>query len=219
MTKRLTTEAFNEALIILAQRDADLGKIIKEFDNPPMLRRSGGFRTLVLLILEQQVSVSSARATFDRLIMIAGKLTPRRAIELSDEEFRGSGISRQKTRYIRHLSHCLLDKTLRIQRLPYLDDDSVREQLTQVKGIGSWTAEVYLLMCLQRPDVWPVGDIALQAAAHEIKGLQMRPGPQELMNIGDRWRPWRGVAARILWHHYLNSPRLSKPRTKRYRDL
>ncbi len=207
MTSRLTAETFNKALTILAKRDPDLGKIIAGFGDPPIWHRPGGYRTLVLLILEQQVSLASARAAFDRLTAAAGKLRPERALELGDQDFRGAGVSRQKTRYIRHLSECILDKSLRIGRLPHLDDAVVRDHLTQVKGIGAWTADVYLLMSLQRPDVWPVGDIALQAAAHEIKGLDARPGPEELTAIGEQWRPWRSVAARILWHHYLSTPR------------
>jgi len=207
MTSRLTAETFNKALTILAKRDPDLGKIIAGFGDPPIWHRPGGYRTLVLLILEQQVSLASARAAFDRLTAAAGKLTPERALELGDQDFRGAGVSRQKTRYIRHLSECILDKSLRIGRLPHLDDAAVCDHLTQVKGIGAWTADVYLLMSLQRPDVWPVGDIALQAAAHEIKGLDARPGPEELTAIGEQWRPWRSVAARILWHHYLSTPR------------
>ena len=114
---------------------------------------SGWFSTLVLLILEQQVSLASARAAFDKLTAVAGKLTPERALELTDTEFRGAGVSRQKTRYVRHLSKCILDKSLRIGRLPHLGDDSVREHLIQVK-IGMWTADVYLLMSLKQPDIW-----------------------------------------------------------------
>ena len=211
MTSRLTAETFNKALTILAKRDPDLGKIIKAHGDPPMWKRPGGFRTLVLLILEQQVSLASARAAFDRLTLTAGTLTPERAIELTDTEFRAAGVSRQKTRYICHLSECILDKSLRLGRLPHLGDDAVRDHLIQVKGIGIWTADVYLLMSLQRHDIWPVGDIALQAAAHEIKDLAARPDADELTQIGEQWRPWRSVAARILWHHYLSTPRLSKP--------
>ena len=97
-----------------------------------------------------------------------------------------------------------------------MGDDDVRAHLTQIKGIGAWTADVYLLMAMMRPDVWPVGDIALQAAAHGIKGLAARPGPDQLTEIGEEWRPWRSVAARILWHHYLSSPRLPvKPLPKK----
>ena len=207
MTTRLSNETFNKALTILARRDPDLRKIVKQHGNPPIWRRPGGFKTLVLLILEQQVSLASARAAFDRLSAAVPDLTPEQAMKLTDTRYRKAGVSRQKTRYIRHLSECVLDGTVNFRRLPRMDDDGVREHLMQVTGIGAWTAEVYLLMCLLRPDVWPVGDIALQAAAHEIKGLDARPNPDFLTEIGDAWRPWRSVAARILWHHYLNTPR------------
>ena len=203
MTKRLSVETYNRALNVLAKSDPDLKKIIVRFGKPPLRHRPGGFRTLVLLILEQQVSLSSARATFGRLLSTVGKLTPEHALELTDNQYRAAGVSRQKTRYIRNLSECILDKTVRIGRLPHLDDENVREHLTQVKGIGLWTADVYLLMSLQRSNIWPVGDIALQAATHDIKGLDARPNPVELCEIGEQWRPWRSVAASILWHHYL----------------
>ena len=207
MNTRLTHQTFNKALTILARRDPDLRNIIARFGNPPIWRRPGGFETLVLLILEQQVSLASARAAFERLAAAAGEITPENVLRLPDEALRGAGVSRQKTRYVRHLSDCVLDRTLRIDRLGRMDDDAVREHLTQVKGIGAWTAEVYLLMCLMRPDVWPAGDIALQAAAHDIKGLDTRPDPEQLTEIGEQWRPWRSVAARVLWHHYLNTVR------------
>lgn len=207
MKSRLTLETFNKALTILAQRDPDLGAVIAQFGNPPVWRRAGGFQTLVLLILEQQVSLASARAAYDRLTATATNLTPENMLGLRDEAFRTAGVSRQKTRYIRHLSDCILDRSLRLDRLGRMSDDEVRMHLTRVKGIGAWTADVYLLMSLMRPDVWPVGDIALQAAAHEIKGLDARPDPEELDEIGENWRPWRSVAARILWHHYLSTPR------------
>jgi DNA-3-methyladenine glycosylase II len=205
MNSRLTLETFNKALTILARRDPDLGIVIKEFGNPPIWKRSRGFETLILLILEQQVSLASARAAYDRLALVAGDLTPENMLTLTDEQFRAAGVSRQKTRYIRHLSDCILDRSVRIDRLPRMADDAVRAHLTQVKGIGAWTADVYLLMSLMRPDIWPVGDIALQAAAHAIKGLEARPGPDLLEEIGEQWRPWRSVAARILWHHYLST--------------
>jgi len=208
MNSRLTLETFNKALTILAQRDPDLGAVIAKFGKPPVWRRPRGLATLVLLILEQQVSLASARAAYDRLAATAVDLTPERMLTLRDEEYRAAGVSRQKTRYIRHLSDCILDRSLRLDRLGRMDDDTVRAHLMQVKGIGAWTADVYLLMSLMRPDVWPVGDIALQAAAHGIKGLAARPAPEQLVEIGEEWRPWRSVAARILWHHYLSTPRL-----------
>lgn len=217
MNSRLTLETFNKALTILAQRDPDLGAVIAKFGNPPVWRRPRGFETLILLILEQQVSLASARAAYDRLAACAGALTPDNMLALEDTEYRAAGVSRQKTRYIRHLSDCVLDRSLRIDRLGRMSDDDVRGHLMQVKGIGAWTADVYLLMALMRPDVWPVGDIALQAAAHGIKGLTARPDQDQLAEIGESWRPWRSVAARILWHHYLSTPRhsISRPVTAR----
>jgi DNA-3-methyladenine glycosylase II len=207
MTTRLTNQTFNKALTILARNDRALAGILDRFGKPPVWRRPGGFETLVLLILEQQVSLASAKAAYERLSAAAGARAPDILLTLSDEQFRGAGVSRQKTRYIRHLSECVTDRTIRLDRLSRMGDDDVRAHLTQVKGIGHWTAEVYLMMSLMRPDVWPVGDIALQAAAHDVLGLDARPDPDTLTEIGERWRPWRSVAARILWHHYLNTVR------------
>ncbi|MEK9645332.1 MAG: DNA-3-methyladenine glycosylase 2 family protein, partial [Alphaproteobacteria bacterium] len=159
MTTRLTNQTFNKALTILARNDRELAGIVDRFGKPPIWRRPGGFETLVLLILEQQVSLASAKAAYERLSAVAGTLAPETLFALGDEQFRGAGVSRQKTRYIRHLSECMIDGTIRLDRLSRMDDDDVRAHLTQVKGIGHWTAEVYLMMSLMRPDVWPVGDI------------------------------------------------------------
>lgn len=204
---RLTRGGFDEAVTALARRDAGLRSVVDRHGRPRIARRRGGYATLVLLILEQQVSLISARAAFRRLAAAAGSLTPERVARLSDAEFRKAGVSRPKTGYIRHLGDCIADRSLRVDRLGRLPDDGVRGQLMQVRGIGPWTADVYLLLCLMRPDVWPVGDVALQAAAHEVKGLASRPGAAELAEIGEAWRPYRSVAARILWHHYLNAAR------------
>lgn len=204
---RLTRNTLLEAVAGLARRDAGLRAVVERFGAPPAFRRRGGYATLVLLILEQQVSLGSARAAFRRLAAAAGEVTPERVGRLPDRRFREAGVSRQKTGYIRHLGQCVADGTLRVDRLGRLPDDDVRLLLTRVRGVGPWTADVYLLMCLMRPDVWPAGDVALQAAAHEVLGLPARPGAGELAGIGERWRPWRSVAARILWHHYLNTVR------------
>jgi len=164
----------------------------------------------VHIILEQQVSLASARAAFVRARVRARPFTPANFLALDDRELRVAGFSRQKTEYCRNLARAILDRDLELGRLAGLDDDEVRRQLTAVKGIGSWTADIYLLMVLGRPDVWPLGDIALAQAAREIKRLAMRPSGDELHALGESWRPWRAVAARVLWHHYLSTPRRVK---------
>jgi len=164
----------------------------------------------VHIILEQQVSLASARAAFDRARLLARPFTPANFLVLDDRDLRVAGFSRQKTEYCRNLARAILDKDLQLGRLPSLEDDEVRRQLTAVKGIGAWTADIYLIMVLGRPDVWPLGDIALAQAARELKRLSARPSSLEMTAIGESWRPWRAVAARVLWHHYLSTPRRVK---------
>ena len=204
MDKKLNSQTFGHALHDLTQRDDDLARVIRDYGRPTVLRRTGGFKSLVLLILEQQVSLASADACYKRLITAVPRLNPLNILALSDSGFREAGVSRQKTRYIRDLADAVLNKRLKLQSLVDLSDEEVRKNLVQVKGIGPWTAEVYLLACLSRPDVWPTGDIALQTAVRDIKGLGNRPDEKELFEIGELWKPWRSVAASLLWHYYRN---------------
>jgi DNA-3-methyladenine glycosylase II len=206
----LTTADLHRATRSLAKRDPDLARVVREHGPPPLWQRRTGFGTLVHIILEQQVSLASARAAYDRARMLARPFTPATFLQLDDRQLRASGFSRQKTGYCRNLARAILDKELELGRLATLDDDEVRRRLTAIKGIGNWTADIYLLMVLGRPDVWPLGDIALAQAAREIKRLEVRPSGDELHAIGERWRPWRAVAARVLWHHYLSTPRRVK---------
>lgn len=207
MDKKLNSQIFDHALNDLTRCDVDLARVIRDYGRPTVLRRSAGFMSLVLLILEQQVSLASADACYKRLVAAVPRLNPKNILALSALNFRDAGVSRQKTRYIRDLAEAVLDKRLTLQNLVYLSDEEVRENLCQVKGVGPWTADVYLLACLQRPDVWPSGDIALQTAVRDIKGLKIRPDQQKLIEIGEVWRPWRSVAAGILWHYYLKAVR------------
>lgn len=210
--KPLSTRAFNAAVRELAAMDADLGQVVETYGVPKIQQREPGFATLVLLILEQQVSLASARATFEKLGLAAGRIaseiTPDAVLALDDETLRAAGLSRQKARYTRLLSEETASGTLDVGGLARMDDDAVRARLTKITGIGPWTADVYLLMALKRADIWPVQDLALAVAAHEVKGLSARPGADELLEIGEAWRPWRTVAARILWHYYLNTKRI-----------
>jgi DNA-3-methyladenine glycosylase II len=202
----LTEEAFAHGLDDLCGRDPDLAQIMTRFGPPPMWAREPGFPTLIHIILEQQVSLASARAAYDRLLAAASPLTPARFLELDDAELKTIGFSRQKTTYGRELAGTILSGRLNLAGLETLDDKNVRSELMAIKGIGPWTADIYLLMALRRPDVWPSGDLALANAAHRVKRLASRPTPDELDALGADWRPWRAVAARLLWHYYLSDP-------------
>jgi len=201
----LTQETFAHGLHTLCDRDPDLADIRTKFGPPPMWAREPGFPTLIHIILEQQVSLASARAAYDRLLAAASPLTPARFLELDDATLKEVGFSRQKTTYGRELARAILSGHLDLAGLETLEDAAVRSELIKIKGIGPWTADIYLLMALRRPDVWPSGDLALAAAAQRVKGLVSRPAPDELEALGAVWQPWRAIAARLLWHYYLSN--------------
>ena len=166
--------------------------------------REPGFPALVYIILEQQVSLASARATFGRLKAAVNPLTPGRFLKLSDIELLRIGFSRQKALYTRLLAESLARRYFNLRDLHSLQDDSARKMLIAFKGIGSWTADIYLLSALRRPDIWPSGDLALATAVQEVKGLRQRPSPERLETLSVPWKPWRAVAARLFWHAYLS---------------
>jgi DNA-3-methyladenine glycosylase II len=169
---------------------------------------------LLRTILEQQVSLASARAAYDKLLAIAAPLTPARFLELDDLELRAVGFSRQKARYGRELAAAIASGELDLDRLHELDDEAVAAALTRVKGIGRWTADIYLLLALRRPDIWPSGDLALALAVQQAIGLAATPAPPEMERIAEAWRPWRAVAARLLWHYYLSNRPLTRNRQR-----
>ncbi len=179
-----------------------LGASVERFGPPPLWAREPSYATLVHLILEQQVSLASAQAAFDRLVVAIGEPTPTGLLTLDDVQLRTIGFSRQKAGYARDLA-ATLTEGFDLDGLASLPDDAVRGELVRLRGIGRWTADVYLTMCLLRPDVWPHGDQALATAAVEVADLSHRPTFTQLAEMAQRWRPYRAVAARILWHHYL----------------
>jgi DNA-3-methyladenine glycosylase II len=191
------------AVELLATRDADLAAIVARFGPPPLWDRAPGFGTLLHIVLEQQVSLASARAAYDRLQVAADPLTPGRFLALSDADLLAIGFSRQKARYGRALAAAIESGALDLDGLVRLHDDAVHRALQAIPGIGPWTSTIYLLMVLGRPDVWPVGDIALAASVGEVKRLGHRPAATEMAALGEAWRPWRSVAARLFWHDYL----------------
>lgn len=199
----LTSPRLAEAVAVLAARDPDFAGIVARFGSPPLWDREPGFPTLLHIVLEQQVSLASARAAFDRLRAAADPLTPSTLLALSDAELLSVGFSRQKARYGRALAEAIGSGALDLDAFESLDDEAAHRALQGIPGIGPWTSTIYLLMVLGRPDVWPVGDIALAASVGEIKGLGRRPSALEMTELGDAWRPWRSVAARLFWHDYL----------------
>jgi DNA-3-methyladenine glycosylase II len=188
----------------LAASDPDLARILKTYGTPPLWEREPGFATLVYIILEQQVSLASAKAAFYRLQMTLGHITPDNFLKLNNAELKAIGFSRQKTLYAQLLAEAVLDRQIDLDHLHELPDDEVRTTLKQLKGIGDWTADVYLLMALGRPDIWPRGDLALLVAMQKLKQLPARPTAEEFALLGEPWKPYRAVAARLLWHFYLS---------------
>ena len=202
--RSLTIETLAQGVAFLSGVDHDLARINAELGPPPMWARKPGFPTLVHIILEQQVSLASAKAALTKLKKATLTVTPEKFLELSDRELKTIGFSRQKTSYCRELALSILNKKIDLDALDSMDDPAARSMLMKIKGIGPWTADIYLLMALLRPDTWPLGDLALASAIRELKGLPSRPDPEGLDRIAVPWGPWRAVAARLLWHYYLN---------------
>jgi DNA-3-methyladenine glycosylase II len=199
----LTQKSLALAARELAARDEMLAAIYAEHGDPPLWRREAGFTTLVHIILEQQVSLQSAKSMLARLEGAIQPFTPERFLELGDAGLRGLGVTRQKSSYLLDLSAAIANEELSFRKLARMSDEEARFALTRIKGIGLWSADVYLLMAMRRADIWPAGDLALAVAMKELKGLATRPGPIELERLAEQWRPHRAVAARMLWQYYL----------------
>ncbi len=206
----MTVQSLLAGVTYLVGTDRDLGRVVRRIGPPPLWARRPGFATLLRIVLEQQVSLASARATYTRLQQALGRITPKRVARQSVADLRRHGITRQKAEYCRGLAVEVLAGTLDLARIERCDDEAARQGLIGVRGVGPWTADVYLLMALRRRDVWPDGDLALAEAARQVKGLRRRPSTDRLRRIAANWRPWRSVAARILWHHYLSERRNEK---------
>lgn len=188
----------------LATRDADLRRVISLYGTPPLWAREANFATLIHIILEQQVSLASALAAFNKLGEKLGEITPEGVLSLSDEKFRAAYFSRQKIIYARDLAKTVASGKLNLKSLENLPDENVKGELKKIKGIGDWTADIYLLMALLRPDVMPKGDLALHVAWKNLKNLERAPNAAEFQQIAEKWKPFRAVAARLLWHFYLS---------------
>ena len=199
----LTESSLGRAAKTLARRDNDLASILESLGPPPLWARPPGFSTLVKIILEQQVSLASAASMFARLKKNTTPFRPARMIELGEAHLKSLGLTRQKTAYCLDLADALNNKRLRLVQLSQMSDAEVKDALMGIKGLGSWSADVYLLMVLRRPDIFPATDLALVTAVTELKQLPARPNTNELLKMAEAWRPYRSVAARMLWQYYL----------------
>jgi DNA-3-methyladenine glycosylase II len=204
MTASLTKKSLREGALYLAARDKDLARLLETNGVPPLWARKPCFSTLIHIILEQQVSLASAMAMYRRLIDNLVPFTPKRFLEVGSSYLRSLGVTRQKAAYCINVAEAILVGQLDLKAVSRMEDLTVFDTLTRIKGIGPWTADIYLLMALCRPDVWPPGDIALTNTVRKVKELHKYPSPSTLSRIAEAWRPFRSVAARMLWHHYLS---------------
>jgi DNA-3-methyladenine glycosylase II len=203
--QRLTKARLLEGVDALSIVDRDLGRIAQRFGPPPLWGRRPGYATLVRIILEQQVSLASAKATYDRMRDAFGEVTPARISSLSAPDIQRAGVTRQKASYCLGLAQLIQSGDFDVGALGQVDDQEVRRRLVAIRGIGAWTADIYPLMALRRPDIWPDGDLALATAAQQVKRLRQRPDDARLRRLAARWAPWRAVGARLLWHYYLST--------------
>lgn len=190
------------AMEALAGRDADFARAYAACGLPPVRRNPRGFRGLAGIIVSQQVSTASARAILGRLSERMPTWSPGAFLALTEADHRAIGLSRPKSRYAIALAEDLVSRRLSLARLLQMEDEEAIAHLTQLKGFGRWSAEIYLLFSLGRPDVMPAADLALQVAAQRLKGLAERPTAQALYAMSEAWRPHRSAAARFLWHFY-----------------
>jgi DNA-3-methyladenine glycosylase II len=203
MLNKFSADNFHELCNKLSRKDRELKLIIKQHGYPPMWTRPATFQSLILFILEQQVSLASAYAAFKKLKEKIGFVTPSKILSLSDAELRACYFSRQKIIYARELANAVQAKQLVLKKLTHKHEDEVRHELKKIKGIGDWTVDVYLMHSLQRTDLFPLGDIALVNSLKETKQLHPHITKDEMLKIAEPWRPHRTIAAMILWHAYI----------------
>lgn len=205
--RALTQATLAAGVAALARRDRDFAALAARNGLPPMWARRPGFPTLVHIVLEQQVSIAAARTLFRRVREQLGGMTPERVADRGIDGLFRLGLTRQKASYCHALAHAVLDGSLSLSRVARAEDAEGRATLLALRGIGPWSADIYYLMALRRPDVWPVGDLALAVALQEVKRLRRRPDAGRQHEMSEAWAPWRSVAARLLWHYYLTTRR------------
>lgn len=185
----------------LTEKHRLFANIHDEYGPPPNWKRPQGFVSLSKIILEQQVSLASAKAHFNKLNNYIPEFSPEEILKLTDKEMLACQISRQKAKYLRELSFAILSGNLQLKKFRKLEETEIRERLTSIKGIGVWTSDIYLMFCLQAKDVFPIGDIAVVNTIRKLSKAQTR---EEILGLSEKWKPYRSLATYYLWHHYLS---------------
>lgn len=189
-----------KALDYLSTRDTILEMILSNYGKPIIQYREEGFATMCHIILEQQVSIASAKAAYDKLFNCLGKIEPHLVLNANDNDLKNCGISRQKIIYLKDLSDKVITKDVDFSSFPQKSEQQIRAELIKIKGVGNWSIEVYLMFCLQSPDIIPLGDIAIKNTLRELYNCQ---SDDEMLVLSNKWKPFRTIAAYVLWHYYL----------------
>ncbi len=209
MITSFSEKDFHQLCDSLAKKDKHLKKILHQHGYPPMWQRKPNFETLIHIILEQQVSLASAKAALNKLKEKIGSITPKKLLALTDAEMKACYFSRQKIIYTRNLAQVIVNGELSIKKLSSLNDDEIRNELKRIKGIGDWTADIFLLMALQRTNIFPTGDLAMMNSLKKVKQLSPKITKEEIIIIAESWKPHRSIATMILWHSYLEERKKS----------
>lgn len=202
MIERFSKATLPALYTTISQKDEHLLSIVKEYGHPPLWIRPNNFETLVLTILEQQVSLASAYAAYKKLKEKIGIITPGALSNLTDDELRSCYLSRQKIVYTRGLAQAISSEDLSLRKLHHQPDEVVRHELKKLKGIGDWTVDIYLLHALRRTDIFPVGDLALLNAIKMVNGLD-KLSKEEALDMAEAWKPYRSIATMLFWHYYI----------------
>ena len=189
-----------KALDYLSKKDKVLQHIIENFGNPIIQKRAEGFSALCHIILEQQVSIASAKACYDKIFLLLGGITPETILAASDSDLRSCGVSRQKTIYLKDLASKVSSKELDFASFSTKSEAEIRAELITIKGVGNWSIEVYLMFCLQAPDIIPFGDIAIKNTIKELYDIHTL---EEMESLAENWKPQRTLASFVIWHYYL----------------
>lgn len=202
-----SAETFHALCDYVAAQDTDFAHIIAVHGYPPMWSRPNTFESLVWTILEQQVSLASAKAALEKLRAYIGLITPEAILALSDEELKACYFSRQKTRYVRALAHAITSGQLHLETLALMSADEIRTQLTAIKGIGNWTTDIYLIFIIHHADIFPLGDLAAINALRRVKALPPETTRETIAELTQTWQPHRTIYTMLLWHYYLSEPK------------